>query len=81
MSRSFIQLRRALFGVSCAVVFGFGGTRAFAMGDPELPPGLACPQSSEPGVPYYSAYCSEWVCGFAPAYCGSDQMCYCGYIP
>jgi hypothetical protein len=30
MSRSFINLRRVLFGVSCAVVFGFGGTQALA---------------------------------------------------
>lgn len=30
MSRSFINLRRALFGVSCAIVFGFGGTQALA---------------------------------------------------
>jgi hypothetical protein len=30
MSRSFIRLRRALFAVSCAVVFGFGATQAFA---------------------------------------------------
>lgn len=30
MSRSFIHLRRALFGTSCAVVFGFGATQAVA---------------------------------------------------
>ncbi len=30
MSRSFIHLRRALFGVSCAIVFGFGATQALA---------------------------------------------------
>lgn len=30
MSRSFIYLRRTLFGVSCAVVFGFGATQALA---------------------------------------------------
>ena len=30
MSRSFIYLRRALFGTSCAIVFGFGMTQAFA---------------------------------------------------
>ena len=33
MSRSFINLRRVLFGVSCAVVFGFGATTAFATPD------------------------------------------------
>jgi hypothetical protein len=30
MSRSFIHLRRALFGVSCTIVFGFGATQALA---------------------------------------------------
>jgi hypothetical protein len=30
MSRSFIKLRRVVFGVSCAVVFGFGATQAAA---------------------------------------------------
>ena len=30
MSRSFIQLRRIVFGTSCAVVFGFGATQALA---------------------------------------------------
>jgi hypothetical protein len=30
MSRSFIHLRRALFGTSCAIVFGFGATQALA---------------------------------------------------
>jgi len=34
MSRSLIYLRRALFGVSCAIVFGFGATQAF--GYPQL---------------------------------------------
>jgi hypothetical protein len=30
MSRTFIQLRRVVFGTSCAVVFGFGATQALA---------------------------------------------------
>jgi hypothetical protein len=30
MSRSFIYLRRALFGVSCTIVFGLGATQALA---------------------------------------------------
>ncbi len=49
MSRSFIHLRWALLGASCAVVFGFGATTAVA--EPEMrgsaaicPPGkMACP--------------------------------------
>ena len=28
MSSSFIKLRRVVFGISCAVVFGFGATQA-----------------------------------------------------
>lgn len=30
MSRSFIYLRRLLFGTSCTIVFGFGATQALA---------------------------------------------------
>lgn len=30
MSRSFINLRRALFGTSCVIVFGFGATEVLA---------------------------------------------------
>lgn len=30
MSISFVHLRRALFGTSCAVVFGFGASQALA---------------------------------------------------
>jgi hypothetical protein len=30
MSRSFIQLRRVVFGASCAIVFGFGATQLAA---------------------------------------------------
>ncbi len=80
MSRSFIQLRRVLCGVSCAVVFGLGATQALAMPDPELPPGLHCPTSSDPSEPYYSVYCAQG-CMEEVGYCGSDGMCHCGYIP
>ncbi|HEX7240402.1 MAG TPA: hypothetical protein VF263_09065 [Longimicrobiaceae bacterium] len=42
MSRSFIHLRRALLGASCAVVFGFGATTAAA--EPEVrAPEAKCP--------------------------------------
>lgn len=40
MSRSFIYLRRALFGTSCAIVFGFGATQAF--GAPAAPSFNGC---------------------------------------
>lgn len=33
MSRSFSHLRRAVFGLSCVVVFGFGATQALASPD------------------------------------------------
>ncbi|HEU0076617.1 MAG TPA: hypothetical protein VFQ76_03145 [Longimicrobiaceae bacterium] len=79
MRRWSIRLRRVLFGVSCAVVFGSGATQALAAPDPELPPGLACPQSSEPGEPYYSFYCAQG-CIEQAGYCGSDGMCHCGYF-
>lgn len=52
MSRSFIHLRRALFGTSCAIVFGFGATEAFATPQRgSTPP--AC-------VPFNSSY--RWMC-------------------
>lgn len=38
MSRSFIHPRRALFGVSCAIVLGFGATEALANARREDPP-------------------------------------------
>ncbi|HEX8276349.1 MAG TPA: hypothetical protein VF615_27155 [Longimicrobiaceae bacterium] len=44
MSRSFINLRRALFGVSCTIVFGFGATQALATPYPPMVPG--CDPSS-----------------------------------
>lgn len=41
MSRSFIRLRRALLGTSCAIVFGLGGAELLAA--PAAPvPAAAC---------------------------------------
>lgn len=48
MSRSFINLRRALFGTSCAIVFGFGATQALSW---PLPPGGLDADN-----------CTEWYC-------------------
>jgi hypothetical protein len=73
MSRSFINLRRVLFGVSCAIVFGFGATQAFAY--PGL--GVYCPNPW--GQPYYSYECGSRCSG--TGYCGEDERCYCGFIP
>ena len=79
MSRSFARLRRALLGVSCTVVFGFGAPQAFAMADPEPGP-LACLTTTDPSEPYYPFYCAQG-CVEQVGYCGSDGFCHCGYIP
>jgi hypothetical protein len=55
MSRSFIYLRRALFATSCAIVFGFGATTAFA--DVSLPPSGS--GSCQLGYAYISWDCPE----------------------
>ena len=44
MSRSFIYLRRALFGTSCAVVFGFGASQALATPYPSHGSGMRSDQ-------------------------------------
>jgi hypothetical protein len=73
MSRSCIYLRRVLFGVSCAVVFGFGATQAFAMPDP--PPSGSCVAGGHPYIPVNE--CPE--CGEpGSGYCdGSSTDCVC----
>ncbi|HEX8274859.1 MAG TPA: hypothetical protein VF615_19655 [Longimicrobiaceae bacterium] len=65
MSRSFIHLRRILFGTSCAVVFGFGANQ-----------GLAAPMSSKRSFCTMEerAACVEWCAsqhgeGFSNAKC------------
>jgi hypothetical protein len=80
MSRSFTRLRRALLGLSSAVVFGFGAPQALAGTDPELPPGRACFVDSESPYPYYTWYCGEG-CPEGVGYCGTEGECHCGYIP
>jgi hypothetical protein len=79
MSRSFIRLRRALFGVSCTVVFGFGATQAFGSGSRPAPAPRLCPQSQDP-APYYSERCA-YGCAEGIGYCDVDFICKCGYIP
>ena len=60
MSRSVSNLRRALFGVSCHIVFGFGASQALASpAQAALPP--VCSVEME-------AYCAE-LCGEAGGYC------------
>ncbi len=76
MSRSFIQLRRVLVGVSCAVVFGFGATQA--LGSQDRAPRKICPVP-DPPAPYYSAACGVG-CPGEMGYCGQDGRCHCGYF-
>jgi hypothetical protein len=54
MSRSLSSLRRILFGTSCAVVFGFGASRALAS-PATVPPPPVCTVEME-------VYCNE-LCG------------------
>ena len=72
MSRSFIYLRRALFGIAFAGSLGFGATQAFAS------PGLAryssCELSLSPYLP--RGGCPE--CGINGGYCsGTSYDCTC----
>jgi hypothetical protein len=81
VSRSFARLRRALLGVSCTVVFGFGAPQAFAKPNPEPEPGpVACLTTSDQGQPYYTFYCAQG-CVEQVGYCDGDGFCRCGYIP
>ena len=83
MSRSLINLRRALLGVSCVVVFGFGATQAFADTDPGVDIGF-CPNPPPPGfprLPYYRDECNN-ECrnyGFDYGNCTVDDRCMCYY--
>lgn len=76
MSRSFIYLRRALFGVSCAVVFGFGVTQAFAAPETAASGG-SCPWSAN--GPYFYEPCENFCRSEGGAewgYC-ENGMCVC----
>lgn len=61
MSRSWIRLRRTLFGVSCAVVFGLGATRANAASGEEQAMACSCRTSPAP----YLVFCSQCPSGVA----------------
>ncbi len=58
MSRSFIHLRRALFGLSCAIVFGFGATQALAAPQQSRVDKL-CPYTLI-AYPYITSECIEY---------------------
>ncbi|MEW5928074.1 MAG: hypothetical protein AB1941_11360 [Gemmatimonadota bacterium] len=73
MGRSFIHLRRALFGTSCAVVFAFGATQA-----------LAAPQQTSRDevctrTDAGHAHCAVWCQnnGHDGGKCGADGVCFC----
>ena len=61
MSRSWIRLRRVLFGVSCAVVFGFGATHAAAASPDTQAMACVCRTSPYP----YLVFCSQCPSGVA----------------
>ena len=79
MAGSLPTLRRILFGLSCATVFGFGAAQAFGSPGRAAPPRL-CPHDANDPQPYYSQQCSEG-CAEGIGYCGMDYLCHCGYIP
>jgi hypothetical protein len=72
MSRSLSNLRRVLFGVSCAIVFGFGATEALA--GPPGPGGLwptnPYPSGCVLSDPMANQNCSNY-CGWY----GADGVC------
>lgn len=75
MNRSLIRLRRALFGVSCAAVFGFGATEA-AASRAALPGPPACPARP---YEYVTATCNAYCNG--PGFCATYGYCQCGPLP
>jgi hypothetical protein len=56
MSISFVHLRRILFGTSCAIVLGFGGTQALAS-PVQAAAVYAC-------TPWEQAQCDSFCSGF-----------------
>ena len=73
MSRSFIYLRRALFGASCTIVFGFGATQAMA--NPDLAREGRCMLTGYAYMPPVGV-CPEDYCG--NGYCdGHSTECVC----
>ncbi len=73
MSRSFIYLRTGLSGVSCAIVFGFGATQAFAGPQITEGDGICIPS------PGGNAFCHQWCVdrGYPGGKCVLDGTCAC----
>ena len=57
MNRSLSHLRRALFAVSCAIVFGFGARQALAK--PSEADFLSCSPELGQGDEYCNAWCIQ----------------------
>ncbi|HEU0076616.1 MAG TPA: hypothetical protein VFQ76_03140 [Longimicrobiaceae bacterium] len=75
MSRSFIYLRRAVFGVSCAIVFGFGATQASA--GPQLDT-IACDVYGDPTSESYK--CTQFCQSrglYGGGHCAANGTCEC----
>ncbi len=79
MSRSVIQLRRILFGVSCAVVFGLGATEASA--ERTNQPVILC-MPGDPGTDAYcTSQCSSQTQGTPWGTCQATGQCTCSQWP
>jgi hypothetical protein len=74
MSRSFVYLRRALFGVSCAVVFGFGASQALAAPRQALTDGT-CVKGDPGAIAYCRSYCQSQ--GYRDGTCTRIGFCGC----
>lgn len=70
MSDSRIRLRRVLFGVSCAVVFGFGATHAAGASSEERVMACTCQVASYP----YVIHDDCWECPSGIAECDGKQL-------
>lgn len=76
MSRSFHSVRRVVFGVSCAVVLGFGATEA--VGSPQ--PAAARASCPATGYDYPYSRCALG-CDIGRGYCDTRGRCQCGDLP
>ncbi len=72
MSRSFSTLRRALLGVSCAVVFGFGATQALA--SPDTARAGSCQFTM---YEYHSLECNAQCWQYGGVCDGFNAECFC----
>jgi hypothetical protein len=72
MSRSLTHLRRALFVVSCAIVFGFGATEA--VGSPGFVQYGSCDLTGYAYIPSACPECSSYS-GWCDGY-STDCICF-----